>query len=151
VTPKGFVISRRQTIGESFLLSVAHPLHKNPNRAMMDPMTLSDLAATHLQKGRVETALSMLEESLERLADLVEKAPNNVSLRLDLANTMHLLATLPLHSQVALLTTRSIDLAIQHAEAAFEIYADLNRRQDVSRVFETLAQLRELVSRRQRS
>jgi len=103
-------------------------------------------AASRLKYGDPEAALVLLESSLEYLLERAVHLPEDVRIRRQLADTMHLLACLPLnrHWRRPQITIRTIDLAIKHAEAALEMYLDLRSETGQKAVFGTLARLCDL-------
>lgn len=100
---------------------------------------LNDQAAVYVRFGDPVRASHLLEESrrvFERLA------PNDPSAALELAETDHLLARLPLH--VAARPGREADaitMGKSHAQAAEQTYRRLGAARELTRVWETLGRL----------
>lgn len=100
---------------------------------------LNDQAAVYVRFGDPVRASHLLEESrrvFERLA------PNDPSAALELAETDHLLARLPLH--VAARPGREADaiaMGKSHAQAAEQTYRRLGAVRELTRVWETLGRL----------
>lgn len=100
---------------------------------------LNDQAAVYVRFGDPVRASHLLEESrrvFERLA------PNDPAAALELAETDHLLARLPLH--VAARPGREADaiaMGKSHAQAAEQTYRRLGAARELTRVWETLGRL----------
>lgn len=100
---------------------------------------LNDQAAVYVRFGDPVRASHLLEESrrvFERLA------PNDPSAALEMAETDHLLARLPLH--VAARPGREADalaMGKSHAQAAEQTYRRLGAARELTRVWETLGRL----------
>ena len=107
--------------------------------AMGAARLLNDQAAIYLRIGDAVRASHLLEESrrlFERLAG------NDLSAEIELAETEHLLARLPLH--VAARPGRegdAIELGFRHARAAEATYRRLGATRELTRVWETLGRL----------
>lgn len=103
-------------------------------------MLLNDQAAIHLRTGNVKKARELAGRSLDLLSGLVKDAPNDGSMRADLADTHHLLSRLPLHEPGAP-SDGAITTALEHAASAEKAYRALSMRRDLGRVRETTARL----------
>lgn len=107
---------------------------------------LNDQAAIHLRLGDPVKAAWLLQQSrevfAERAASLSSADPSRRSVLMELAETDHLFARLPLHARAR--PGREADaltLGREHAEAALSLFEELGESRDAARVRETLGRI----------
>ncbi|MCC6524459.1 MAG: hypothetical protein IT373_17515, partial [Polyangiaceae bacterium] len=106
---------------------------------------LNDEAAVWVRLGDPVRAHHLLKKSREVFARLTDQQP---SARREMAETDHLLARIVLHAPPR--PGRQVDaadVALRHARAAAEAYADLGETRELGRVWETMGRLELLAGR----
>jgi len=100
---------------------------------------LNDQAAVWIRLGDPVRATHLLKSSREVFEARAESDPDA---RIEMAETDHLLARLPLHVAArAGLGARAVEMALGHAEHAAATYEDLERIPELARVWETMGRL----------
>lgn len=100
---------------------------------------LNEQAAVLVRKGDAKRATHQLQQSRRVFASRAETDP---SARLELAETDHLLARLPLHTPAGPpMEDETWRAAIDHAQSAEQAYRKLGMPRDRARVWETLGRL----------
>jgi tetratricopeptide (TPR) repeat protein len=99
---------------------------------------LNDQAAVHVRLGDFETAATLLRRSRK----VFESQPGTDFVRVELAETDHLLARLPLHAPLGHAHDRAtLEEALAHAGSALELYSAVNRPRCLAHVQETSGRL----------
>ncbi|MBU50909.1 MAG: hypothetical protein CL920_19675 [Deltaproteobacteria bacterium] len=112
------------------------------NRPIASARLLNDQAALYIRLGDPHQATRLLYHSREIFQNLLERDPKDEVALLELAETEHLLARLPLH--VTIRKGREADaytISLQHTKVAAQIYNQLGRHRELARVWETMGRL----------
>lgn len=133
-------------IGDMSALARALDALTKASRVLMDagnPLgaarLLNDLAAVYVRMGDPVRAAHLLSESRKIFE---EKAANDAEAMLELAETDHLFARIPLHVQAR--PGRESDallMGLDHAIAAERTYKKVNMQRELGRVWETMGRL----------
>lgn len=107
---------------------------------------LNDQAAIHLRLGDPVKAAWLLQQSrdvfAERAASLTPTDPSRRTVLLELAETDHLFARLPLHARARPgRESDALTLGREHAEAALALFEELGEPREAARVRETLGRI----------
>lgn len=103
---------------------------------------LNDQAAVYLRAGDPVRASHLLRRSREIFDGLRQQRGQDPVVLLEVAETDHMLARLPLHARVQRGRERdAVSLAMGHARAAESSYRSLGRPRLVGRVYETMGRL----------
>ncbi len=108
-------------------------------RARVAARLLNDQAAVWVRLGDPVRATHLLQESRRVFASLGDPSAEE---RLELAETEHLLARLPLHVAARPgMEEQALAVAVAHAEQAAQVYEEAGDRRELARVWETLGRL----------
>jgi len=103
---------------------------------------LNDQAAVWIRLGDPVRAVHLLNQSRGLFSELLRNAPDEPVAMVELAETEHLLARLPMHASArAGRQADAWDMGLDYARAAAERYERLGLRLELGRVWETMGRL----------
>lgn len=106
---------------------------------------LNDQAAVYVRMGDPVRAVHLLDQSravFERKRDARDPGAPDAALAMELAETDHLLARIPLHVQARTgMESDAMTMGIDHALAAERTYQRLGATREIARVWETIGRL----------